>query len=110
MTIITTGLTVAGLGLRTHSTSEGSIALTPGDLVASPTGAVYRYIGTAGTVDLGSAQFAADTADWAAVAVGDISLTAGEAATINAERTGASRWRSLAGRRRSASRSPGRTR
>ncbi len=80
------GVTVGSLGLAAYSTSAGSTALVPGDLV-NDSGVLYRYIGTAKTVDLSSASYS-DTTQWIRVAVGDISVTAGESASIDAEAQG----------------------
>ena len=81
-----TGVTVASLGLAAYSSGDGSTPLVPGDLVSAASG-TYRYIGTAQTVDLSTANYS-DTTQWVPVAVGDISVTAGESASIDAEAQG----------------------
>ena len=65
-----------------HRSADGTVAVVPGDLVSNSTG-LYRYVGTPGTVALNIQDFTA-TGSWAPVAVGDISVTAGESATIDA--------------------------
>ncbi|MGH3049125.1 MAG: hypothetical protein ACRDLK_03125, partial [Gaiellaceae bacterium] len=66
----TPATTVAGLDLVPYRTSDGNVALRPGDLVSTPSG-LYRYLGPAATLSLDTQDYSV-AGTWTLVAVGDL--------------------------------------